>query len=96
MSRQHPPRVSAFRGDSHPLKHPRPDGRERSRRGRVGIQVLTHSPAVFIVTIGALWASVSAPHDPMVMWPTAAWLWLTALFLIRRSLPARKRVTRVR
>ncbi|WP_433173979.1 hypothetical protein [Actinoallomurus sp. CA-150999] len=57
---------------------------------------MTHSPAALIVAVGAAWTSASAPHGPVMMWPTAAWLWLTALFLIRRSLPARKRVTRVR
>jgi hypothetical protein len=92
MIRQHPRRVSA----PPPLKPPRPRGRERSRGGRADLRALAHSPAALIVTVGAVWTSVTAPNDPMAMWPTAVWLWLTALFLIRRSLSARKRVTRVR
>lgn len=62
-------------------RHGEPHGRFR---GRPDVRTLGHPPAL-ILGAGALWTSVAAPHDPIVMWPIAAWLWLTTLFTIHRA-----------
>jgi hypothetical protein len=57
--------------------------RRRSLTGR-GAD-LRHNPIALILCVGALWTTATAPHDPAVMWPTAAWLWLTTLFTVARA-----------
>jgi hypothetical protein len=45
-----------------------------------------------ILGAGAIWTTAAAPHDPTVMGPTAAWLWLTTVVTIhRRGAKSQKR-----
>lgn len=51
-------------------------------------------PATLIVGDGAVWTTVAASQDPVVMGPVAVWLWLGTFFLVRHAAAALERPRR--